>query len=106
MGLLEKQKQLQHDKDNEHRRDVERLNQDHHNALQRKIDEIEALEKKFAAEKLQMDKEFRETMAFMQSEHAEEKKNLLQKHSDELKRRDDEKAKRERQHLDQLEDLQ
>ena len=57
------------------------------------------MEKKFTSDKLQMEKEFRETLAFVQSENATEKKNILQKHSDEIKRRDEEKARIAKKHL-------
>ena len=57
------------------------------------------MEKKFVADKLQMEKEFRETMAFVQSEHATEKKSILNTHSEEIKRRDEEKARIAKKHL-------
>ena len=53
-----------------------------------------------------MEKEFRETLAFIQAENATEKKNILLKHSDEIKRRDEEKAKIAKKHLHSMEELQ
>jgi len=65
MKLLEEQKAYQQKRENDHLDYVEKMNAQHQKAITEKIEQIEAMEKKFTNDKLTMEKEFRETLAFV-----------------------------------------
>jgi len=74
MDLLAQQKDHQAKRENDHLLRVESLSSEHSLKMNAVIEEMEALKLKWNQEKLNMETEFRTTIATLQQEFADEKK--------------------------------